>query len=146
MRLVLVHDLVHPVLHRLDQPCHCFFGDFFRALDHQLVVDRQDQASPRAFVPAVPQEGHCELQAVRSGALYGAVEAFGIAGDAQAATADEGAGLGVAVPSLPVVPSFEPSVGLKKAGTILTGFRVRKLDAVGGRGIGPKSRGAHAIE
>jgi hypothetical protein len=64
-----VHNGVHSFDHRLLQPRLCVRRLFCVALNNYLVVANKDWHNPRTLVPAFPQEGQRQLQAVGSGSF-----------------------------------------------------------------------------
>jgi len=84
-----VYDGIHSFDHRLLQPALGLFALVLVALEDYLVVTDKHRHGSWTLVPALPQEGQRQLQAVSSSTLDRRVESVGQLLDVRAASASE---------------------------------------------------------
>ena len=84
-----VHNPVHAIFHRRDEPLSGFFGLIFVALNDYLIVYGQNGEGIGAFVAALPQEGEGKLLTIGCCTLYRGVERLTNRAEITAAAARE---------------------------------------------------------
>jgi hypothetical protein len=92
-RLRGVHNRVHAIFHRRDEPLPGFFELIFVALNDYLIVYGQNGEGIGAFVATLPQEGEGKLLTIGCCTLYRGVERLTNRAEITMAAARESAGL-----------------------------------------------------